>query len=86
MSDLGYATQGGRWGRKNQVDLIFDGFEGGVALFTHEKTVYPNLVILALFSIILGLSGGPLQLQMGDASRQEGNMVEQIRKTYHLMI
>ena len=51
-----------------------------------NQTVYPNLVILALFSIILGLSGGPLQLQMGDASRQEGNMVEQIRKTYHLMI
>ena len=70
----------------NQIDLIFDGFEGAVALFTHEKTVYPNLVILVLFSIALGLSGGPLQLQMGDASLQEGNMVGKIRKTYHLMI
>ena len=45
----------------NQIDLIFDGFEGAVALFTHE-TVYPNLVILLLISIDLGLSGVPLQL------------------------
>ena len=37
MSGWEYATQGGQWGRKNQVDLIFDGFEGAVALFTHEK-------------------------------------------------
>ena len=51
-----------------------------------NQTVYPNLVILVLFSIALGLSGGPLQLQMGDASLQGGNMVGQISKTYHLMI
>ena len=51
-----------------------------------KKTVYLNLDILVLFSIALGLSGGPLQLQMGDASLQGGNMVGQIRKTYHLMI
>ena len=86
MSGWEYATQGGQWGRKNLVDLIFDGFEGAVALFTHEKTVYPNLVISVLFSTALWLSRGPLQSQMGDASLQEGNTVGQIRKTYHLMI
>ena len=51
-----------------------------------NQTVYPNLVILVLFLIALGLSGGPLQLQMGDASLQEGNMIGPIRKTDNLMI
>ena len=60
MTGWGYATQGGQRGMANQIDLIFDGFEGAVALFTHEKTVYPNLVISVLFSTALWLSRGPL--------------------------
>ena len=61
VTGWGYATQGGQRGMANQIDLIFDGFEGAVALFTHE-TVYPNLVILVLILIFLVLSEGPLQL------------------------
>ena len=70
----------------NQIDLIFAGFDEAVALFTHENTIYPNLVILVLNFNCFRALRGPLELQMGDASLQEGNPVGQIRKTHHLMI
>ena len=55
-----YATQGGQRGMANQIDLIFDGFEGAVALFTHESNSLSKSGYLSvIFNYFRALRGAP---------------------------
>ena len=47
-----------------------------------EKRAQPNLIILVVFLVVLGLLEGPLEWQNGDAPPQEGDGVGQMRKTH----